>query len=95
MVRGIFITTKKIVWSNLAGPMHLFRTASHPQVVPGADGPEVVAQTTKQASFCVTLLLATLVRERTFQEIVGLHVFYCCMVVLWPGRLQSGTLHHA
>ena len=63
-------------------PLHLFRTDSHPQVVPGADGPEVVSQTTKQASFCVTLLLATLVRESAFQEIVGLHVYYCCMVVL-------------
>ena len=65
-------------------PLHLFRTVSHPQVVPGTDEPEVVAETTKQASSCVTLLFATLVRERTFQEIVGLHVYYCCMVFLCP-----------
>ena len=56
--------------------MYLFRTDSQPQVVPGEDGPGVVAQTTKQASFDVTLLLVTLVRECTFQGIVGLHVYY-------------------
>ena len=61
--------TLNVLWIWVA-PMHLFRTASHPQVVPGADGPEVVTQTTQQSSFCFTLLLATLVRERTFQEIL-------------------------
>ena len=61
-------------------PLHLFRTDSYPQVVPGVDGPEVVDQTTKQTSFCVTLLIVTLVRERTFQEIVGLHVYYFIVV---------------
>ena len=67
--------TLNVLWIWVA-PVHLFRTDSHPQVVLGVDGLEVVSQTTKQASFCVTLLLVTLVRERTFQEIVSLHVYY-------------------
>ena len=67
--------TLNVIWIWVV-PIHLFRTDSHPQEVPGTDGPEVVTQTTKQASFCVTLPLATLVRERVFQEIFGLHVYY-------------------
>ena len=85
--------TLNVIWIWVA-PMHLFRTVSHVQVVPGANGREVVVQTTKQASFCVTLLIVNLVREFTFQEIVGLHVYYCCMVVLWSGRIKSGALRH-
>jgi hypothetical protein len=40
------------------------------------------------------LLFVTLVRDRTFQEIIGLHFYYCCMVVLWTGRIPSGVLRH-
>ncbi len=54
--------------------LHLLRNAFQTQVVPDADGPEMVAKTTKQASFCVTLLLPTLARERTFQNVIGLHL---------------------
>jgi hypothetical protein len=50
----------------------VFLSTSMLPLVQGADGSEVVGQTTKQASFCVTLLLMTLLRERTFQEIIGL-----------------------
>jgi hypothetical protein len=55
-------------------------------VVPGADGPEKVAKTTKQTSSGVPLLLPTLARERTFQNIIGIHFCYWCIVVLWAGR---------
>jgi hypothetical protein len=33
----------------------------------------MVAKTTKQASFCVNLLLPTLARERTFHHKIGLY----------------------
>ena len=46
----------------------LLRNVSRTQVVLGADGPEIVPKTTKQTCFCVTLLLTTLTRERTFQN---------------------------
>jgi lysylphosphatidylglycerol synthetase-like protein (DUF2156 family) len=55
-------------------------------VVPGADGPEKVSKTSKQASSGVPLLLPTLARERTFQNMIGIHFCYWCIVVLWPGR---------
>ncbi len=58
----------------------VFLSTSMLPLVQGADGSEVVGQTTKQASFCVTLLLMTLLRERTFQEIIG-RQWYWCMVV--------------
>jgi hypothetical protein len=61
------------IWFTL---IHLFRTDYHPQVVQGVDGFEVVVQTTKQSSFDVTLLIANLLREHTFQEIIGLHFNY-------------------
>ncbi len=53
--------------------LQLLRNASQTQVVPGADGPEKVAKTTKQASSWVPLLLPTLARERTFQNVIGIH----------------------
>jgi hypothetical protein len=48
-----------------------------------------VGQSTKQASFLVTLLRTTVVGERTSQEIVGVHFGYSSMVVLWQGRHRS------
>ena len=66
--------------------LHLLRNASQAQVVPGADGSEKVAKTTQQASSRVPLLLPTLARERTFQNMIGIHFCYWCIVVLWPGR---------
>jgi hypothetical protein len=65
---------------------HLLRNASQAQVVPGADGPEKVTKTTKQASSGVPFLLPTLARDRTFQNMIGIHFCYWCVVVLWPGR---------
>ena len=44
-----------------------------PQVSSAATGSPKVAQSAKQASSLVTLLRATVVRERTSQEIVGVH----------------------
>ena len=38
-----------------------------------------------QTSFWVTLLLTTLARERTFQNMIDLHFCYWCIVVLWQG----------
>ena len=73
--------------------LHLLRSASQTQVVPGADGSEIVAKTTKQASFCVTLRLLTLARECTFQDMIGLHFCCWCIVVLWPGLRRSVALH--
>ena len=71
------------IWFEL---LHIFlRSVSQTQVVPVVDGPEIVDKTTKQASFCVTLLLPTLTRERTFQNMIGLHFWYWCTVVLWEG----------
>ena len=72
--------------------LHLLRIDSLDQVVPVADGPEIVSKTTKQASFCVTLLLPTLARERTFQDMIGLHFCYWCIVVLWSGLRRSVAL---
>ena len=62
--------------------LHLLRNASQTQVVPDTDGPGLVTKATKQESFCVTLLLPTLARERTFQDMIGLHFCYWCIVVL-------------
>jgi hypothetical protein len=59
---------------------------SQTQVVPTVDGPEKVSKTTKQASSWVPLLLPTLSRERTFQNMIGIHFCFWCIVVLWPGR---------
>jgi hypothetical protein len=53
--------------------LHLFRTPRKPQVSSTATGSPKVAQSAKQASSLVTLLRATVVRERTSQEIVGVH----------------------
>ena len=44
-----------------------------PQVLPGEDGSPKVVESTKQTSFCVTLLLPTLVRESTSEEIITLN----------------------
>ena len=78
------------IWFEL---LHIFlRSASQAQVVPGTDGPGIVAKATKQESFCVTLLLPTLARERTFQDMIGLHFCYWCIVVLWSGLRRSVTL---
>ena len=66
--------------------LHLLRNAFQSQVVPDADGSEKVAKTTQQASSWVPLLLPTLARERTFQNMIGIHFWYWCIVVLWPGR---------
>ena len=49
----------KVLWIWFA-LMNLFRTVRKPQVVPAADRPKKVAQSTKQASFRVTLLRARL-----------------------------------
>ncbi len=54
--------------------------------------PKEVAQSANQASFVVTLLCVTVVRERTFQEIVGLHFGYCSVVVLWQACHRSASL---
>ena len=72
--------------------LHLLRNASQDQVVSGTDGPGIVVKTTKQETFCVTLLLPTLVRERTFQDMIGLHFCYWCIVVLWSGLCRSVAL---
>ncbi len=68
---------------NMAAPQSIF--FSQDQVVPGADGPEKIAKTTKQASSWVPLLLSTLVREHTFQNMIGIHFCYWCIVILWSG----------
>ncbi len=72
--------------------LHLLRNTSQDQVVPDVDGPEIVSKTTKQASFWVTLLLPTLARESTFQNMIGLHFYYWSIVVLCQGILLSVTL---
>ena len=72
--------------------LHLFRTPLKPQVSSAATGSPKVAQSAKQASSLVTLLRATVLRERTSQEIVGLHFGYCSMVILWQGRHRSAGL---
>ena len=74
--------------------LHLLRSASQTQVVPSADGPEIVVKTTKQASFCVTLLLPTLAREHTFQDMIGPHFCCWCIVVLWSGLHRSVRRRH-
>jgi hypothetical protein len=47
-----------------------------PQVLPAADGPPKVSESTKETSFCITLLITTLVRESTSQEIIALQFCY-------------------
>ena len=64
----------KVLWIWFA-LLHLFRTVRKPQVLPAADRPKTVAQSAKQASFRVTLLLASLLRERTSQDLVRVHWF--------------------
>ena len=54
---------------------------------------EISETTTEKKSFWVTLLCVKRVRELNFQEIIGLHWYYCCMVVLWRGWYRSGDLH--
>jgi hypothetical protein len=61
-------------------------------VLPEEDRPKKVAQSSKQASFRVTLLRASLLRERTSQDLVRVHCCYWSMVVLWPGLHSSGDL---
>ncbi len=56
-------------------------TVHNPQVTPTTTGPPKVALSVNQTIFCVTLLCSTLVRDRASQEIVGLHFWYCSMVV--------------
>jgi hypothetical protein len=73
--------------------LHLLRNTSQTQVVPDTDGSVIVVKTTKQVSFWVTLLLPTLARERTFQNMIGLHFCYWCIVVLWEGLRLSVALH--
>ena len=73
--------------------LHLFRSLRKSQVFPSVDGSPTVSKSSKWASFCVTLLCATFVREGTSQEIIGLQFSYWCMVLLWPGRHKSGDLH--
>jgi hypothetical protein len=62
----------KVLWIWLA-LMHLFRTVCKPQVLSAADRPKKVAQSAKQASFRVTPLRASLLRERTSQDLVRVH----------------------
>jgi hypothetical protein len=45
--------------------MHLFRTVRKTQVLPVVDRSKTVGQSAKQASFRVTLLRVSLLRERT------------------------------
>jgi hypothetical protein len=52
---------------------HLFRTPRKSKVSSTATGSPKADQSAKQASSLVTLLRATVVRERTSQEIVGVH----------------------
>ena len=52
------------------------RVSFSSQVLPATDGSPKVVESTKQASFCVTLRLVTLVREGASQEIIGLQFFY-------------------
>ena len=54
--------------------LHVFRTLLKPQVSSAATGSPKVAQSAKQASSLVILLRATVLRERTSQEIVGVHL---------------------
>jgi len=55
--------------------LHVFRTLLKPQVSSAATGSPKVAQSAKQASsFLVILLRATVLRERTSQEILGVHL---------------------
>ena len=79
-------------WSGYG--LHLFRSLRKPHVLPATDWSPKVAESTNQASFCVTLLHVTLVQESTYQEIIDLQFFYWCMVVLWSGWYRSGDLHY-
>jgi hypothetical protein len=81
----------KVLWIWFA-LLYLFRTVRKPQVLPGADRTQKVSQSAKQASFRVTLLCASLLRERTSQDLVRVHCYYWSMVVLWPGLRSSGDL---
>jgi hypothetical protein len=54
--------------------LHVFRTLLKPQVSSAATGSPKVAQSAKQASFFFILLRATVLRERTSQEIRGVHL---------------------
>jgi hypothetical protein len=77
------------IWFTL---LHLFRTVCNPQVLPEVDRSKKVAQSAKQANFRVTLLHASLLRERTSQDLVRVHCCYWSMVVLWSGLHSSGDL---
>jgi hypothetical protein len=67
---------------SMSTQLHLFRTPRKPQVSSTATGSPKVAQSAKQASFRVTLLCASLLRERTSQDLVRVHCCYWSMVVL-------------
>jgi hypothetical protein len=71
----------KVLWIWFA-LMHLFRTVRKSQMLPAVDRPKKVAQSSKQSSFRVTLLCASLLRERTSQDLVRVHCCYWSMVVL-------------
>jgi hypothetical protein len=79
----------KVLWIWFA-LLHLFRTVRKPQVLPAVDRSKKVDQSSKQASFRVTLLCASLLRERTSQDLVRVHCCYWSMVVLWSGLHRSG-----
>ncbi len=76
----------KVLWIWFA-LLHLFRTVRTP-----VDRSKKVAQSAKQASFRVTLLRVSLLRERTSQDLVRVHCCYWSMVVLWLGLHSSGDL---
>jgi hypothetical protein len=81
----------KVLWIWLA-LLHLFRTVRKPQVLPVEDRYKKVDQSSNQTSFRVNLLRASLLRERTSQDLVRVHCCYWSMVVLWPGLHSSGDL---
>ena len=81
----------KVLWIWLA-LLHLFRTVRKPQVLPVEDRYKKVDQSANQTSFRVNLLRASLLRERTSQDLVRVHCCYWSMVVLWPGLHSSGDL---
>jgi hypothetical protein len=74
----------KVLWIWLA-LLHLFRTVRKPQVLPEADRSEKVAQSAKQASFRVTLLRASLLRERSH---------HLEMTFLWFPLFSGDTLDY-
>ncbi len=74
--------------------LHLLQKDSQDQVVPVADGSEKVAKTTKQATSWVPLLMSSLVRECTFQDMIGINFCYWCIEVLCQIVLVLGRECH-